>query len=248
MGEAGLHAGLFDREKSDEAAFFGGGPDGLGWGEVAELGGADGAGQAGRGRQRDLDFLQMLRRGAYLAGGLVEPGFEVLHFEVAVDDLKVLFGLVMEVFLELVALMAVMEGFDGLFEADGDEETDDDGGDVDEEVSPGAGGVVGWVDVEHGGAFLGRRRFGRFLGIRWGQRERVWLGHESVATSVSRAAMIGGELLTETVLCDVGTRLLLLGFGFPDLVPPRVPQARRFDHQPCPRMVLSRTAKRPPAR
>jgi hypothetical protein len=36
---------------------------------------------------------------------------------------------------------------DGLFEADGDEKADDDGGDVDEEVSPGVGGGVGWVDV-----------------------------------------------------------------------------------------------------
>jgi hypothetical protein len=49
-----------------------------------------------------------------------------------------------------VELMAVMEVFDGLFEADGDEEADDDGGDVDEEVAPGGGGVVGGVDVEHG--------------------------------------------------------------------------------------------------
>ena len=46
--------------------------------------------------------------------------------------------------------MAVMEVFDGLFETDGDEETEDDGGDVDEEVAPGAGGVMRGVDVEHG--------------------------------------------------------------------------------------------------
>jgi hypothetical protein len=39
---------------------------------------------------------------------------------------------------------------DGLFEADGDEQADDDGGDVDEEVAPGVGGLVGRVDVEHG--------------------------------------------------------------------------------------------------
>ena len=32
----------------------------------------------------------------------------------------------------------------------GDEEAEDDGGDVDEEVAPGVGGVVGRVDVEHG--------------------------------------------------------------------------------------------------
>jgi hypothetical protein len=39
---------------------------------------------------------------------------------------------------------------DGLLEANGDEQAEDDGGDVDEEVSPGAGGVMGGVDVEHG--------------------------------------------------------------------------------------------------
>jgi hypothetical protein len=54
-----------------------------------------------------------------------------------------LFGLVAEVFLELMALVAVMDELDGLFEGYGDEETDDDGDDVDEEVSPGGGGVVG---------------------------------------------------------------------------------------------------------
>ena len=47
-------------------------------------------------------------------------------------------------------LMAMVDELDGLLEADGDEETDDDGGDVDEEVAPGVCGVVWWVDVEHG--------------------------------------------------------------------------------------------------
>jgi hypothetical protein len=79
----------------------------------------------------------------------IKPGLEVLHFEVAVDDLEVLLGLVVEVFLELVALVTVVDEFDGLLEGYGDEEADDDGDDVDEEVSPGAGGVVGRVDVEH---------------------------------------------------------------------------------------------------
>jgi hypothetical protein len=48
VGEASLHAGLFDGEEDDEAAFFGCGPYGLGWGEVAELCRSDGAGEAGR--------------------------------------------------------------------------------------------------------------------------------------------------------------------------------------------------------
>jgi hypothetical protein len=46
-------------------------------------------------------------------------------------------------------LVAVVQELDRLLEADGDEETDNDGGDVEEEVAPGAGGVVERVDVEH---------------------------------------------------------------------------------------------------
>jgi hypothetical protein len=56
----------------------------------------------------------------------------------------------LEGFAELGALVPVVEGFYQLLEAHGDEQADDDGGDVNEEVSPGAGGVVGRVDVEHG--------------------------------------------------------------------------------------------------
>ena len=55
-----------------------------------------------------------------------------------------------EFLLELMALVAVADGFDRLFEADGDEQADDDGGDVDEEVAPGVGGVFGRMDVEQG--------------------------------------------------------------------------------------------------
>jgi hypothetical protein len=76
-----------------------------------------------------------------------------------------------------------MQSFHGLFEAYGDEEAEDDGGDVDEEVAPGAGGVVGWVDVEHGGGFLwslGGRGFG-WRGVFRLQRLEEWrrvrLGH-----------------------------------------------------------------------
>jgi len=46
--------------------------------------------------------------------------------------------------------MAVVEVFDGLLQADGDEQADADGAYVDEEVFPGVGGGVGRVDVEHG--------------------------------------------------------------------------------------------------
>jgi hypothetical protein len=52
----------------------------------------------------------------------------------------------------LIKLVAVVEVLDGLFKADGDEEANYNRGDMDEEVSPGAGGVVCGVDVEHGGS------------------------------------------------------------------------------------------------
>ena len=54
-----------------------------------------------------------------------------------------------KVFFELVALVKVMEVFDGLFKADGDEEAYGDGGDVDDEVCPGVFGLVWDVDIEH---------------------------------------------------------------------------------------------------
>ena len=49
-----------------------------------------------------------------------------------------------------MSLVAMMNILNRLFKADGDKKADDDGGDVDEEVSPGGGGVVCGVDVEHG--------------------------------------------------------------------------------------------------
>jgi hypothetical protein len=46
------------------------------------------------------------------------------------DDLAILDTLFAKRVFQLVDLVAVMEVLDGLFEADGDEESDDDGGDV----------------------------------------------------------------------------------------------------------------------
>jgi hypothetical protein len=48
---------------------------------------------------------------------------------------------------EFGTLSMVVEGFDGLLETDGDNEADNDGSDVDEEVAPGVNGFVGCVDV-----------------------------------------------------------------------------------------------------
>ena len=55
--EAGLHAGLVDGKKADEIAFLSSGPDGLGWGEVAELSRSDGAREAGRAREGYLKLI-----------------------------------------------------------------------------------------------------------------------------------------------------------------------------------------------
>jgi hypothetical protein len=122
---------------------------------------------------------------------LIKPRLEGLHLQVAVDDLEVLFGLVAEVFLELTTLVAVMDELDGLLKANGDEQAEDDGGDVNEEVAPGAGGVVSWVDVEHGcgllwdGVGCGRgdellRRDGGGFGHSGGFGHQVYAGSEKV--------------------------------------------------------------------
>ena len=54
-----------------------------------------------------------------------------------------------ELFAEAGSLVMAMEGFDGLLEGNGDEQADTDGGDMDEEVAPGVGGVFRGVDIEH---------------------------------------------------------------------------------------------------
>jgi hypothetical protein len=99
--------------------------------------------------------------------------------------LLVVFALVAEEFAGFGDLVAVVEVFNGLLEADGNEKAEDDGGDVDEEVAPAGGGVMGRVDVEHGCGFF-RRGCGRFGGIRWRQRDGVWQRHRWAAKSVSR--------------------------------------------------------------
>ena len=60
------------------------------------------------------------------------------------------FALTAEVFLQLVALMAVVQGFDGLFEADGNQQAYTNDGDMDEEVGPRVRCLMRRMDVEHG--------------------------------------------------------------------------------------------------
>jgi hypothetical protein len=53
------------------------------------------------------------------------------------DVLAVGFGLLREGLAGFAEFVVLVDALDGLLEADGDEKTDDDGGDVDEEVAPG---------------------------------------------------------------------------------------------------------------
>ncbi len=87
--------------------------------------------------------------------------------------------------------MSVLNDFDRLFEADGDEQTEDDGGDVDKEVAPGAGGVVGGVDVEHGSILF----------------RSLWN-----VVSLRRLALVGGCHCHSTRSRDFGKRKLFWGF------------------------------------
>src|ERR1700722_12572347 len=83
-----------------------------------------------------------------------DGGVEEVVLEVVAIDLAVFLALFGESFAGFGDFAALMDALDGLFEGDGFEEADDDGDDVDEEVSPGGGGVMGGMDVEHGGGFL----------------------------------------------------------------------------------------------
>ena len=59
-------------------------------------------------------------------------------------------GLGMEVLPEGGDFVAAVEGLHGLFERDGDEQADADGGDMNEEAFPCMHSCVGGVDFEHG--------------------------------------------------------------------------------------------------
>jgi hypothetical protein len=128
--------------------------------------------------------LQLLDAGVQIFDSLPVDESELIHV------VKVKAAVGEDALSHVVELMAVVEVLDGLFEAYGDEEAEDDGGDVDEEVAPGAGGVVGGVDVEHGGWVL---RFWRGDGVGRGdgllRRHGGGFGHSwALATSLSAEA------------------------------------------------------------
>ena len=92
--------------------------------------------------------LQLLNAGVQIFDSLPVDESELIHI------VKVKAGVSEDALSHVVELMPMMEVFNGLLEAYGDKEADDDRGNVDEEFAPGAGGVVGRVDVEHGCGFL----------------------------------------------------------------------------------------------
>ncbi len=61
-------------------------------------------------------------------------------------------GLGAERLTKVSALMVAMDGLYGLFKANGDEQADDDGGDVNEELSPAGCSVGCRMNVEHSGS------------------------------------------------------------------------------------------------
>ena len=80
--------------------------------------------------------LQVLDAGVQIFDSLPVDESELIHI------VKVKAGVSEDALSHVVELMLMMEVFDGLLEAYGDEEADDDGGDVDEEVLPrGSGGA-----------------------------------------------------------------------------------------------------------
>jgi hypothetical protein len=89
-------------------------------------------------------------------------------------------GVCKDALAQLPELMPMMEEFDSLLQANGDEQAEDDGGDMDKEVAPCAGRVVGWMDVEHGCGLLGRagrfRRWDVVRGFRSRDGWRLWRG------------------------------------------------------------------------
>lgn len=85
--------------------------------------------------------------GLNAAAEVEEPGGVTIEQDgVHCDVTAVRLGFEFEVGFELMALVEVVQGFDGLLERDGDEEAEGDGADMNPEIFPGMERVVGWVD------------------------------------------------------------------------------------------------------
>ena len=158
-----IGVGFGEGHEMSDAVLFGGVPDGVVV-EEGRLAPGEVAGEGGLGSAGMLANVLEDEEVIFEAGGGDEPvafvGKEVgaVGFELAGEGLA---GVA-----ELVALVNVL---DELLEADGDDEANDDGGDVDEEVAPGVDGFVRRVDVEHGDPWVslefGRQRRGSVLEV-----------------------------------------------------------------------------------
>ena len=93
--------------------------------------------------------------------GMAPSGPLEIAVDVGAQEDDVAFGLGAHLLHHHLSLVAMVEGFDGLFKADGDEQAHADGGDVDEEIAPGVDGVMERVDVEHGRVLCGVGSRGR---------------------------------------------------------------------------------------
>lgn len=71
-------------------------------------------------------------------------------------DGQIVLGFDLHLLDQFGTLMTMMDGLNGLLQADGDQQPQNNGGDVDEEVFLGGGGVVGRVYIKHGGVLLRR--------------------------------------------------------------------------------------------
>jgi len=111
-----------------------------------------GVGIGGRlGAIRELDFATTRAHGLDIVAKPEKPGaLKREGVEVVLQGGVLTFGFAVKIALKLVELVGAMKELDSLFETHCDEQTDDDSGDVDAEVAPGSGGMMGGVDVEHG--------------------------------------------------------------------------------------------------
>jgi hypothetical protein len=72
-----------------------------------------------------------------------------ITFSVPTKGLSVLFPFLRESSSSLRYFVMVMNALDSLLETHGNEQADDDRGNVNEKVSPGVNSVIGWMHIEH---------------------------------------------------------------------------------------------------
>ena len=117
--------------------------------------------KAAEGRRTSVWRLNIFGRAALRGSAVQLPGLlrvpachPVAILQGGNRDVQIANAFGAEIGFELVALMMVVQRFDALLKAYGDEETDDDGGDVSEKLAPGSGSVVRRMDVDHRGQWI----------------------------------------------------------------------------------------------